>query len=124
MPRLRSIVWLVVLLMALAPVLSAQEKLDISGQWTFQVETSAGGGTPTVVFKQDGEKISGHYSGQFGESDFTGTLKGKAIAFSFTLTVQGQGVTFTYSGTVESNTAMKGTVDLGGAVTGTFTGKR
>lgn len=125
---LRRAVWgfmLFAVVFALAPAPSAQEaKIDITGKWDFQVETSAGGGSPTVVFKQDGEKISGHYAGQLGESDFTGTVKGKAITFGFTLTVQGQNVVFTYAGTIESNQAMKGTVELAGVGTGTFTGKR
>ena len=38
--------------------------------------------------------------------------------------VQGTKLLVTYNGTVESNDAMKGTVDLGGQGTGTFTGKR
>lgn len=123
----RVVSWIMVFaaLVAFAPALSAQEaKIDITGKWDFQVETSAGGGSPTVNFKQDGEKISGHYAGQLGESDFTGTVKGKAINFSFTINVQGQNVTFTYAGTIESNQAMKGTVELAGVGTGTFTGKR
>src|SRR5262245_24521116 len=46
-----------------AAVAAAQsQKIDITGAWTFEVKTDAGGGTPTVTFKQDGEKISGHYS--------------------------------------------------------------
>lgn len=112
-------------MICVASTTSAQDaKVDVTGKWDFTVETSAGNGSPTVTFKQDGEKISGHYSGQLGESDFTGTLKGKAINFAFTLNVQGQNVPFTYAGTVESNQAMKGTVELGGVGTGTFSGKR
>jgi hypothetical protein len=34
---------------------SAQSgKVDITGKWTFNVQTDAGSGTPTVTFKQDG----------------------------------------------------------------------
>ena len=33
---------------------------DISGKWTFDVETDLGSGTPTFVFKQDGEKLTGN----------------------------------------------------------------
>ena len=36
---------------------------DISGNWEFNVETAAGSGSPSFVFKQDGEKITGTYSG-------------------------------------------------------------
>jgi hypothetical protein len=99
--------------------------IDVTGTWTFQVETSAGAGTPTVTFKQDGDKLTGHYSsGQLGEVDFTGTVKGKDISFSFGTDVQGLHIDVTYAGTIESNDAMKGTVKLGDLGNGTFTGKR
>jgi hypothetical protein len=100
-------------------------KVDLTGKWTFQVETSAGSGTPTVTLKQDGEKLTGHYSSAtLGEAELTGTVKGGAIAFSFVADVQGMKIDVAYSGTVENKDAMKGTVVLGGVGEGTFTGKR
>lgn len=104
---------------------SGQSRIDVSGKWMFQVETSAGSGTPTVTFKQDGEKLTGHYSSaQLGEADLTGTVKGRDITFSFTASVEGMSINVSYAGTVENNDAMKGTVDLGGLAGGTFTAKR
>jgi hypothetical protein len=64
---------------------AAQAKVDVTGKWAFNVETSAGAGTPTFTFKQDGEKLTGHYTGTFGEADLTGTVKGADITFSFTV---------------------------------------
>jgi hypothetical protein len=104
---------------------AAQQKLNISGKWVFEVQTDAGTGTPTVTFKQEGEKVSGHYSSQtLGEADFTGTLKGQALTFNFNADLQGQAVPVTYTATVDSVSTMKGTIDIGGAATGTFTGKK
>ena len=100
-------------------------KVNVTGKWLFQVETSAGAGTPTVTLKQDGEKLTGHYSSMtLGEAELTGTVKGSAIQFSFAADVQGTKIDVAYSGTVENNDAMKGTVTLGGLGEGTFTGKR
>ena len=93
---------------------------NVTGEWIFNVTTDQGGGTPTMTFKQDGEKLTGKYNGQFGAADLTGTVKGNAIQFNFTIDVQGQQAPATYKGTVEKNT-MKGTMDIGGMVTGTFT---
>ena len=70
-----------------------------------------------------GEKLTGKYNGQFGSADLTGTVKGNAIQFSFTIDVQGQQAPATYKGTIEKAT-MKGTMDIGGMVTGTFTAKK
>jgi hypothetical protein len=101
------------------------QKLNITGKWMFEVQTDAGTGTPTVTFKQEGEKVSGHYSSAtLGEADLTGTLKGQNLTFTFNADLQGTAVAVTYTATVESNTAMKGAIDIGGAATGTFTGKK
>jgi hypothetical protein len=106
--------------------LSAQSsKTDVTGRWTFTVQTDAGSGTPTVTLKQEGEKLTGHYSSQnLGEADLTGTVKGQEITFSFSADAQGTPLTVSYTGTVESKDSMKGTVDLGGLAQGTFTAKR
>ena len=93
---------------------------NVTGEWAFNVQTDQGGGTPTISFKQDGEKLTGKYAGQLGNADLTGTVKGNAIHFTFTIDAQGQQAPVTYDGTVEKNT-MKGKLDIGGMVTGTFT---
>ena len=113
------------LVAVLASAAAAQQKLNITGKWVFEVQTDAGTGTPTVTFKQDGEKIAGHYSSMtLGEADLTGTLKGQALVFNFNADLQGQAVPVTYTATVESATTMKGKIDIGGQATGTFTGKK
>jgi hypothetical protein len=106
----------------LAPA-GSDARLDVSGTWAFAVETSAGSGTPTITLKQDGEKLTGQYSGQLGEAPLTGTLKGAAIEFAIDLNVQGTAVHVVYSGTAEK-TSMKGTVKFGDLADGTFTAKK
>jgi hypothetical protein len=125
-PRARLAVFvflgLVVLGSASQIALRAQEKIDITGTWIFDVMTDQGGGTPTVTLKQEGEKITGHMSSMtFGEQELTGTLKEKALTFQFGAPDVG---TVVYTGTVESNAAIKGTLDIAGAIQGTFTAKR
>ena len=105
-------------LLASLPVLA--QAPNVTGEWAFNVTTDQGGGTPVITFKQDGEKLTGTYAGQLGNADLTGTVKGTAIHFTFTLDVQGQQAPVTYDGTVEKNT-MKGKLDIGGMVNGTFT---
>ena len=63
---------------------------DISGKWTFNVETAAGSGTPTFVFKQAGEKLTGTYNGTFGSAELTGTVKGSDVEFTFEANVGDQ----------------------------------
>ena len=99
--------------------------VDVTGTWTFTVNTGGGSGTPTVTFKQQGDSLTGHYSSQtFGENDFKGTIKDNKLAFSFNASVQGYALTVSYVGTVESADAMKGTVNITQLGEGTFTAVR
>ena len=97
--------------------------VNVTGTWVFDVQTSAGSGTPTMTFKQEGEKLTGQYSGQLGELPLTGTVKDSKITFQFAVSVEGIDLTVVYEGTVEKD-SMKGTVSLGAAGEGTFTAKR
>ena len=101
-------------------------KVDVTGQWRFTVQTDAGTGSPLVTLKQDGEKLTGHYSSEtLGEADVTGTVKGADVKFAFSANLQGQAVPVAYAGTVDGKDSMKGTLDIaGGMASGTFTAKR
>lgn len=113
-------------LVAGAPIIAAlivAAQANLTGKWVLQVQTDAGSGTPTVTLEQNGDRLTGHYSGQLGEADLTGSVKGNDFTFSFAGEAQGQQFKVIYSGTVEKDT-MKGTVDLGGLASGTFTGKK
>ena len=104
---------------------TAQAKFDVTGIWAFEVQTENGTGTPTVTFKQDGEKLTGHYSSQYlGEADLTGTVKGQAIEFVVAANVQGNAIELAFAGIVENKDSMKGKVSFAGMGEGTFTGKR
>jgi hypothetical protein len=103
---------------------AAAGDLDISGAWIFNVETAAGSGNPTMIFKQDGKNLSGTYEGQLGKADLKGTLEAGDIRFSFKVDVQGQQLEVTYSGKVEGKDSMKGTVKLGEFAEGTWTANR
>jgi hypothetical protein len=97
---------------------------DISGKWTFNVETDAGSGSPTFVFKQAGEKLTGTYTGTFGTAELTGTVKGDAIEFSFEATVVDQKGKIVYTGKIEAPDKMKGEVEFTGLGKGTWTGTK
>jgi hypothetical protein len=98
-------------------------KIDITGTWTFTVESPAGTGTPTVEFKQKGDSISGTYkSVALGTRTFTGTLKAGKIEFSFPAESGGQQFVMAFSGTMLSPTSMKGSIDFSGMATGSFDG--
>jgi hypothetical protein len=109
---------------AATPTAQSQEaRTDVSGTWNFQVEFSGGSGTPTMTFKQDGEKLTGQYTGQLGEAPLNGTIKGNAIEFAIDVNVEGTAAHIVYSGTVDKD-SMKGTVTFAAFGEGTFTAKK
>jgi hypothetical protein len=97
---------------------------DVSGKWIFTVETSAGSGSPTFVLKQDGESLTGDYSGALGQAKVRGSVKGDQILIEFDVEGQGQSAAIQYKGVVESNTRMKGAVKLGTFGEGTWTAQK
>src|SRR5262245_13801857 len=128
MRRLQTFLTIAALALIALPVsvrAQAEKKTDITGKWLFTVTSDAGTGTPTVTFKQQGDSLTGHYSSQtFGEVDFKGTFKEQKLVFRFSVDAGGTSLTVTYSGAFDGADALKGTVDLGGMGTGTFTAKR
>ena len=99
-------------------------RVDLTGKWLFTVDTGAGSGTPTITLQQQGETLTGHYSGQLGEADLKGSVKGQEVAFMFSVDAQGVKLDCTYTGSIENKDSLKGKVDIAGFATGTFTAKR
>jgi hypothetical protein len=97
---------------------------DVTGKWVLNVQLSAGSGSPTFTFRQEGEKLTGRYSGLLGEAAVTGSVKGDNIEFQFTAKSDLGELTARYTGKVSGDT-MRGKADYGPAVgSGTFEGKR
>ncbi len=106
---------------AAAPAASPSE--DLTGTWALQTTSPNGPGSPTATIKQEGEKLTGRYTGRFGEAPLTGTVKDKAFSFQVTFTAEGTAVTVTYTGRVNPD-GISGKVSFGDYGEGTFTGKK
>jgi hypothetical protein len=91
---------------------------DISGTWSASVELDAGSGTATFVLKQEGDHLSGSYSGALGEAKVTGSVKGDDVEWMFETEDAGKVV---YKGKLEGASKIKGTAEYGQLGKGTFT---
>ena len=96
---------------------------DISGNWRMEVQTDQGTGSPAFALKQDGENLTGTYSGLFGKADVRGTVKGDDVVIEFEAAFGGQKGLVRYAGKLEGDSKMKGKVSLG-EYSGTFTGTK
>lgn len=97
----------------------AQSKIDLSGTWLVDVQTDMGSGSPTFVLKQNGEQITGTYTGTLGEAPVIGTLKGNVLHLEFSI----EGNRITYDGTASAS-EITGKVNLADMAMGTFKGTR
>jgi len=96
----------------------------VAGNWDVTINSPQGSNTSLVVFKQDGDKVSGVLKGRGGELPFEGgTLTGNELKFSFTINTQGMQLPITLTGKVEGET-MSGKADFGGFAEGDWTAKR
>jgi hypothetical protein len=109
---------LIVVLLGLSLVTAgswAANATDISGTWAVTIERASGPVNDKFVFKQEGEKLSGVYSGSFREHKFNGTVKGNKVVFTWEKPPADGGKlppTVTFEGTIESPTKMTGTVEI------------
>lgn len=97
---------------------------DVTGTWNLAVELSVGSGNPLVVLKQQGDKLTGTYSGTLGEAPVTGKIEGDKIEFWFEAEAAGQRFRAVYKGVVKDGKTMQGTVEYGEIGDGTFTGRK
>ncbi len=115
----RSVVAVVLLVVPSPAALQEEEPTDVTGTWHFVVALDIGGGEPTIAFEQNGETLTGVYTGLFGTVDVTGTVSGDQIEFRF----GSARADVVYVGTIEGD-AMQGTCDYGGLGQGTWEAER
>ena len=109
----------ILLLPALLLLVATAFALDLTGTWNAKVELAGGqSGSPTFTLKQDGENLTGTYSGALGDAPIKGTVKGNEVTIDF----EASGAQIHYAGKVDKDgKKMEGTVDYGGQASGTFT---
>jgi hypothetical protein len=91
------------LVAAVAP--AADEKpVDVSGTWTMTRTTPDGERTSSVVFVQDGERLTVTMKGRHFTVTGPGSVKGSSIEWSFTHETSMGTVTSVYKGTVAGDT--------------------
>ena len=107
-------------LLVVASSAVAADPANVSGDWDAKVEIAGNTGMPTFTFKQDGDKLTGKYKGQFGEADLKGTVKGDEIEFSFEVQA---GAEAKYKGKLKDG-KLSGTCDYAGQAEGTWTAEK
>ena len=106
---------------ASAPTASAPAATSLTGTWNVALQLPDMSASPTIELKQDGEKLTGNYiSGQYGKFPLEGTVKGDKVEFWFSMSIEGTSMNASYAGTLQKDGTLKGTVNYGDMMNGTF----
>lgn len=99
------------------------QKADVAGEWDGSLNTPGGARPVKLIFKVDGEKLTGTAKRSSGDVPLTGTIKGSDITFSYTVDYNGNALTLTFTGKVSGDN-MNGTVSFGGNAEDTWSATR
>jgi hypothetical protein len=111
------------LIAATALVATPRAQGGVDGNWALTFETPMGNMEGSATFKTDGETLSGTVESQAGSTAVKGSVKGKAINFVLNVTTAQGDLAITMTAEVDGD-SLKGTWDLAGQGTGSWTGKR
>jgi hypothetical protein len=101
-----SIALLMLLVSPAAPV-------SVAGTWNLSTNVHGNTSTPSCTFKQEAEKITGACSAPNNtQSEVTGEVVDTKVVFRYNIDWEGNALTLVYTGTVESDTTMKGAIDV------------
>jgi D-glucosaminate-6-phosphate ammonia-lyase len=102
---------------------SVAAQTSVAGEWDASMNTPGGARPMKLIFKVDGEKLTGTVKRSSGDVPLQGTIKGSDISFAYTVNYNGNDLTLSFSGKVKGDD-MVGTVSFGGNADDSWTAKR
>ncbi len=88
---------------------------NVAGKWQTTLEMEVGTATVALAFAQEGEKLTGTYTGRYGAYQLAGTVKGRQLDFIVTIIAEGTETQMIFTGTLDAaGDVIKGAANLGG----------
>lgn len=117
--HLVAVVGLVIVSTAVAGATQApaQAPAPLTGKWQTTLEMEVGTASVVLVFKQDGEKLTGTYTGRYGEYQLVGKTADRKLDFVVTINAEGTETQMYFEGVITDTpqgVLLKGSADLGG----------
>jgi hypothetical protein len=128
MSRLTVAVRVFVLMMAAAvcaPAAPAAQNPQgtVTGEWALEVTTPNGHVEYVLYMNQEGPRITGHLTSEYGETPVRVTLNGDAITLTWSQAEGGKTIEIALTGTVKGD-SINGTAKLGTVGQGPFQAER
>ena len=113
----------IAVLVAAAAAAAHSAQTDVTGEWDASYATPLGSQEVTIYLTQEGPRVTGHTTSEYGESMVRGTINGDDIQFTFSTTDAGRAVDIRVTAKVEGE-KMRGTAKIGDRAEGAFTADR
>jgi hypothetical protein len=114
--------FLLTLALSLVAVVTASAQ-SITGEWDASMNTPGGVRTFRILFKQEGEKLTGTVKREAGDAPLEGTVKGSDVKFWYSIAYGGNPIMLTMTAVVTGD-EMKGQVDIASQMQDAFSAKR
>ncbi len=101
----------------------AAQAPSVAGEWAASMNTPGGPRPFGLVFKVDGEKLTGTVKRASGDVPLEGTVKGKDVSFSYTINYNDNALSLHFLGKVDGDN-ISGTVSFGGNAEDSWSAKR
>ena len=99
--------------------------VNLTGNWQMTLEMEVGTASPKLVFKQDAEKLTGTYTGRYGEYALAGKVDGRKLEFVVVINAEGTETRMSFTGELTpAGDVIKGNAELGGMGNATWLAKR
>jgi hypothetical protein len=108
---------------AFVPFVMAQSAPDVTGEWDAEYVTPLGPQELKIYLQQEGPRISGHTTSEFGEFQVRGSINGNDVKFSWTEVDGGKNVAIGVTGKVDGD-KITGTASVGERGSGAFRAER
>jgi hypothetical protein len=119
--RLLAFVSAAALVMATGTAVT-QAQTSVAGEWVLSVNGPQGTVDTDASFRQSGDKVTGTFSSQMGETNVEGTMSGSTLSLAFNVVTPNGPIDIRMTAEV-AGAEMKGTIDYGMG-TADFTGKK
>jgi hypothetical protein len=96
---------------------------DVTGEWDAEYATPLGPQELKIYLTQEGPRVTGHTTSEYGESQVRGSINGQEVTFTFSSTDAGKAVDIRVTAKVNGD-RMSGTAKIGDRAEGAFTAER
>lgn len=108
---------------ALSALTAFAQAPDVTGEWDASYVTPLGPQEVKIYLTQEGPRLSGHTTSEYGEAQVRGSINGSDVKISWSEVDGGKTIDVVVTGKVDGDT-ITGTASLGGRGSGAFKATR